>query len=253
MDLTDAEKAAILAGISKIPGVYDPSDYIDAVVGAIDINEISQGILATISGPVAGEVLESTKLLADRQARQIAGNLARAELVKIGEKVRDNLAAGNNPRALIGALTEIKGLDAQRAGTLEKYKQNLIAQGIEGEELQRKLDRMREKLLRDRRETIARTEQRLATEQGMLDRAQNSGKKYKHAISAQDERVSDICEENQAAGWIPIDEAFPSGDMAPTFHPNCRCTLAYKESEPDAIDNELTDTLVGNTSEAKEP
>lgn len=34
-----------------------------------------------------------------------------------------------------------------------------------------------------------------------------------------------ICVGNQLAGHIPLDEEFPSGDMAPLAHPRCRCAL----------------------------
>ncbi len=34
-----------------------------------------------------------------------------------------------------------------------------------------------------------------------------------------------ICEENAAAGPIDLDDEFPSGDDAPTAHPNCECAL----------------------------
>jgi hypothetical protein len=36
-----------------------------------------------------------------------------------------------------------------------------------------------------------------------------------------DDRVSDGCQENEDAGWIPIDEPFPSGDMQPLRFPGC--------------------------------
>lgn len=35
----------------------------------------------------------------------------------------------------------------------------------------------------------------------------------------------EICEENEAAGSIPIEEPFPSGDDRPTAHPSCACAL----------------------------
>ena len=34
-----------------------------------------------------------------------------------------------------------------------------------------------------------------------------------------------ICLANVAAGWIPINDDFPSGDGEPTAHPNCDCSL----------------------------
>lgn len=42
----------------------------------------------------------------------------------------------------------------------------------------------------------------------------------------------EICDENEALGWIPDDDVFESvdGDVdEPPAHPNCTCTLEYKE------------------------
>jgi hypothetical protein len=46
--------------------------------------------------------------------------------------------------------------------------------------------------------------------------------------SFEDSRVSDECAANAAAGWIPFDDAFPSGDMRPLAHPYCRCALLMR-------------------------
>lgn len=46
-----------------------------------------------------------------------------------------------------------------------------------------------------------------------------------------DQRVSDGCLENSDAGWIDIDDPFPSGHMhAPRF-PGCRCTVKYRRKK----------------------
>ena len=46
-------------------------------------------------------------------------------------------------------------------------------------------------------------------------------------------------EENAAAGPIDLDDEFPSGDDAPTAHPNCECALmpvVYEASNQAATD-----------------
>lgn len=45
-----------------------------------------------------------------------------------------------------------------------------------------------------------------------------------------DDRVEQVCLDNQAEGWIKLDDKFQSGDdSAPTNdHPNCRCTTLYQ-------------------------
>jgi hypothetical protein len=39
-----------------------------------------------------------------------------------------------------------------------------------------------------------------------------------------------ICLDNEAQGYIDIEEDFDSGDDAPTAHPNCLCTLNFRKS-----------------------
>jgi hypothetical protein len=49
---------------------------------------------------------------------------------------------------------------------------------------------------------------------------------HKRWSTAKDEKVcSELCEANEAAGAIPLEDAFPSGDLAPLAHPRCRCAL----------------------------
>jgi len=43
-----------------------------------------------------------------------------------------------------------------------------------------------------------------------------------------DDKVSDGCRENEEAGWIGIDEEFPSGHQRPLRFPGCRCLANYR-------------------------
>lgn len=47
-------------------------------------------------------------------------------------------------------------------------------------------------------------------------------------LTSGDDRVSDGCAENEGAGWILLDEPFPSGDDKPLRFPGCRCTVLYR-------------------------
>lgn len=42
--------------------------------------------------------------------------------------------------------------------------------------------------------------------------------------------AEDECVDNEDAGWIDIDDTFPSGDDAPLAHPNCRCALQVRKA-----------------------
>lgn len=68
--------------------------------------------------------------------------------------------------------------------------------------------------------------------------AYNFGRRQLADAAGMDEKAwdpdGDACEEicmpNVDAGWIPIDETFPSGDDGPTAHPNCDCSLSFRKS-----------------------
>lgn len=47
-------------------------------------------------------------------------------------------------------------------------------------------------------------------------------------LTVGDGRVDDDCLDNAGAGWIPMDDTFPSGDDQPTAHPACRCTMLVR-------------------------
>lgn len=45
-----------------------------------------------------------------------------------------------------------------------------------------------------------------------------------------DDKVSEGCQANEAAGWIAADENFPSGDPHPLRFPGCRCDVRYRRA-----------------------
>ncbi len=75
--------------------------------------------------------------------------------------------------------------------------------------------------------TIARTETTVARRRGGRVSAAAAGARSKHwyTVSAD---VDAACLNNQAAGWIPIENEFPEGDEP---HPNCVCNVDYR-TEP---------------------
>jgi len=77
-----------------------------------------------------------------------------------------------------------------------------------------------------RADLIARTELVRANNEGNLAGYKASGVVTgKGWQTAEDELVEEICEHNAAAGILPLDDDFPSGDPAPPAHPRCRCAI----------------------------
>lgn len=98
-----------------------------------------------------------------------------------------------------------------------------------------------------RADAIARTEIKRADSQGTLEAWKATGKvKTKYSDLSSDHDHDDECDDNADAGEIPIDEAFPSGDMAPPYHPNCNCVIV--EGEIEGIDDD-TDQVTEETGD----
>ena len=79
---------------------------------------------------------------------------------------------------------------------------------------------------RYRSELIAQTETSNALGEAFMDRGKKLGITGKEWITAGDQRVSLECQDNEMAGAIPLDQAFPAGPMRPPQHPGCRCAAA---------------------------
>jgi len=86
--------------------------------------------------------------------------------------------------------------------------------------------------IRDRATLVAVTEVGNAYEagtRGMAQQLADAGLAMEKSwLTVGDDRVSEDCQSNADAGWIPIDDTFPSGDDRPLSHPGCRCTVLYR-------------------------
>ncbi len=82
--------------------------------------------------------------------------------------------------------------------------------------------------------TVAVTENAYAYESGsrdLVDDIEQQGITMEKSWSTVGGDECDVCYENAAAGWIPVDGTFPSGDDNPPAHPNCRCACLYQVAE----------------------
>lgn len=117
----------------------------------------------------------------------------------------------------------VKGLNDETRDQMRGVIEYAIKQkrGVPG--LSRDLRKQFSTMSRVRAKMIARTETCDALESAFIDRAKDM------KVTGKEWVVTDpcpICEENGNAGVIPINKPFPSGDMRPPAHPNCRCALA---------------------------
>jgi septal ring factor EnvC (AmiA/AmiB activator) len=216
----------------------DPLDIVDEVaqnVAALLAQTLEDALvaqyLAAITGPVSQVALDRARALAANAADSLIRDLTTAQLNSMGETIATALAQGKRPIDIAQKLTEVQGLDRNRAAQFEKITRYLEESGLSDADLEKRLEREYQRLLKERRETIANTEGRQATSTAREVEALERGGKYKHWITTPDERLCDQCAGNEAAGVIPIDESFPDGSDRTPAHPNCRCSIAYVTTE----------------------
>lgn len=198
-------------------------------------DEIAQGVaeaerdalLNVLQGQPSPEVLRAIEARAASNAKDLITNVTTAELTKIHEQIATATAEGKGPREVARQLDAVKGLDNNRAKSYQNYVDQLEKSGLSDADVERRANAYYEKLLRDRKTTIARTEMRQATSQVQAADAEARGARFKVWQTSGDDRVSDECQANEAQGPIAIDKKFTGGVDMPPQHPNCRCTVSY--------------------------
>lgn len=214
---------------SKIDEIFEQyvSGALAEAIAAIEDNIIRE-VASRITGLTRDEIVEfareRTADLVTRALEQAKDNMRRI--------ISEGLEAQQGVDGIARRLRYGLGLDSVREKQLDNFGRELIQGGIDPNSAmyQERMEREYKRLERERAETIARTETRRAMEWGEKVTAQKGGATHKMWITVADDKVSDVCAENEAAGVIPIGESFPSGDDEPPGHPNCRCTLAYVDS-----------------------
>jgi len=79
----------------------------------------------------------------------------------------------------------------------------------------------------ERAATIAQSEMNDAYNAGYLEMANALGMEEKAWDPAAE--CCEACQKQVAAGWIPINERFPGGVMAPCLHEGCTCDLKFRK------------------------
>ena len=239
--LSEAEIDSMLAAIDLGgPGAIDPTlkraivEYITGELAAelVAMNDaLYEEIRRGITGPASPKAIEEAKAAAIRQTKKITGDLMQAQFNTIADTIARAVEAGDHPYKTARLLDEIKGLDRNRVAQYNKYQNWLDTLDLSEEEYNRRLETKFGRLLGDRKKTIAHNEIRLAVAQGQRADADARGARGKVWITTGDGRVSNGCQANEAAGVIPINKTFPSGDMQQPRFPGCRCVVSYMTSD----------------------
>lgn len=113
-------------------------------------------------------------------------------------------------------------------GTREMIRAQVVEAMQNGDSVQELAGRLKEShaFSNARARAIARTETAMADNMGNLMGWEETGLVAgKRWITAEDDKVSAICNTNGDMGVIGLHEHFAHGGMTPPAHPNCRCTV----------------------------
>lgn len=187
--------------------------------------------LDSITGHVSKAATDYARNLSENAHEKILMGLTEIQLRSIGEKIATALENGKRPRDIAKQLVEITELDSLGTARLEAIREELVESGMTGKGLDKRMERELNKLLKERRETIANTVGRHATSTAREVEALVQGAKWKHWSANSDEHLCDICAGNEADGVIPVDATFSGGTRHAPAHPNCRCSVSYFSTE----------------------
>jgi len=174
-----------------------------------------------------------------------AASIAAAARHRVAEFGIDYAFDLKNPRAIAAikaqAVASVEEIDATTRDDLtriltqgmeEGYNYQQAARAIAAKYDEYAVPVTRPRHIRNRAELIAVTEAAEAYETGnrlVIDEMTAVGLEMeKQWSTVGDERVSAGCRENSQAGWIPVDQLFPSGHQHPPRFPGCRCATLYR-------------------------
>ena len=144
--------------------------------------------------------------------------------------VRQAFEEGGHPYEQARKIIRHIGLTERQSRAVENYRRRQLEAGVSRAEADKRAEAYAKRLLRDRAETIARTETimasaegqreawRQAVDQGLLDEAEME----REWIVTPDDRLCPRCLAMDGKR-APIGGAYDNGSGGPPLHPRCRC------------------------------
>jgi len=141
-----------------------------------------------------------------------------------------------------GSVDYIKGIQTTTGDKIKKIVSSTIHEGKGFTHMAKQIHRQFDGFSKERAKLIAVHESAQAFEGGnrlAIDNLAEKGLQFKkRSNSMKDNKVSLMCVENDAIGWIGLNEPFPSGHQNAPFHVRCRCWIEYQRIPPKAYEVE---------------
>ena len=194
--------------------ILAPVKYV-AIRGAITLPLSPEQLLFARKAAISQAITELTQ-------ETITQAKAKDAVIKAG------MESGKTDAEIMERLAMTEGLDPVKAKKLNDYIETLIASGITAVAIKEAAERMRQQMIRERESVRREYEARSAIANAHSVEAKAAGKREKKWVYQDGLKNCPLCIGNASQGWIPIDASFSSGDMQPTIHPRCACTLRYR-------------------------
>jgi SPP1 gp7 family putative phage head morphogenesis protein len=211
-DVGKAVASQVAAAVGKLAKSDVSDDEIDAILANVDLNGLDA---------LEAFMLEYIKSAAD-------DGMAAASIQINATPAPDALALAND-RAVKYATDRSAELVTMITDTTRDSLRSAIADSLEaGESTNQLAARLQDSYAfsDERAQVIARTEMARADIQGSLEGYRASGVvDGKQWVTANDDLVSDDCNECAAEGVIALESNFTTGVQGPPNHPNCRCDV----------------------------
>jgi len=177
------------------------------------------------------DVVNPRALTAARQGARLVREVTETTRAGIQATITRSIREGIPPAEAARLIRPTIGLTERQSMAVINYRFSLLEEGATADVVARAADRYAAKLLRQRSETIARTETIRAGREGRDEtwrqaRAEGllPGNVQRRWVVTDDDRLCPACEPLGGVE-VGLDEAFPhGGGDGPPLHPNCRCT-----------------------------
>ena len=223
-----AHRAVFMREFERVgPGLYGEASAPPAIEGALQT--AYQATLADFLAPI------------EEAARAAIAAAAKHRVAEFGVSFAFDL---KNPRAIAAikdrGAAAVANIDATTREEIARIVTKGMEDGYNYQQVARQIVAKYDEFgagkpqahIRNRAELIAVTEAAEAYETGnrlVIDEMTAVGLEMeKQWSTVGDDRVSDGCRENSRAGWIPVDQPFPSGHQHPPRFPGCRCAILYR-------------------------
>jgi hypothetical protein len=170
------------------------------------INQAIKGAIEREAAKLAAELRRGATIsddvagrwLRDHSLSNLTGNFSEASITQLRNALADAWAAGGSFNQLVDAIRSVfADFSDERAAT------------------------------------IAQTAANTAYNVGRMAMAHEVGMQEK-SWSADDTDACEACQKQIEAGWIPINEPFPGGVMAPCLHEGCDCDVNFRKRVADS-------------------